>query len=295
MDMTVIAVILTIVCAGLLVALAVLIFKIFPQKLETQVAEHDKLKTQLEEVVKSNDNALRLVHLFELSLRITVVVLHNKHKSTTDLVAEYEKSRREYKELYEEFDGTVKSYQEFREEVGRKVKHRLVRGGVGTALSLIPGAGLLQVAGDLIDLANFAADTAEDASDAMDVLETFGNKLLDDPTQVLLDATSFTINLLILREYLLNRVNGDQTLEPIQADESTINEIFEKYLSMETLDAADLDAFVKDMIQYMKEAVASVPEGERRKTTDVAKDFSEFGIAAYAPEVSTASVDRSSP
>ena len=274
--MTVIAVILTIICVGLLVALAVLIFKIFPQKLETQVAEQDKLKTQLEEVVKSNDNALRLVHLFELSLQTTFGVLHNKHKSTTDLVDEYEKSRREYKELYKEFDGTVRNYQEFREEVSRKVKHRLVRGGVGTALSLIPGAGLLQVAGDLIELANFAADTAEDASDLIDVLKTFGNKLVDDPTQVLLDVASFTINILILREYLLNSANGDQTLESIQADESTINEIFEKYLSMETLDADDPNAFVKDMIRYMREVVARVPEGERRKTTDVAKNYSEF-------------------
>ena len=265
------------------------------ESLEEAEREKVTLSESLELVTKSNENALRLIHLFKLSLRGTTVFLHSERARATRLIKKYQKLEEDSRELHQNFQKTVTEYKEFREEVERKAKRRLARVGVGAALSLVPGIGLIQVANDLIELVNFANEIAEGAD--LSAIESF--KLSDDEIESLAGFAVLSTIPLPLSEMPSDEDSTEVPGALTRDYQSIVKETFEGNMGpdIETPDISDLNAFVKDMIQRLKNAVKSVPESERRnEIAKIVNDFSQFGIASYdAGKAPKALVDGSSP
>ena len=221
----------------------------------------DILTNQLKTVSESNANALKVLHLFELSLQLNAFVLYSEVSRATYL-------GEKYKELYEE-------YEEFLEEVEKRAKRRLVRTGIGTALSLIPGAGILQLAGDLVELADFASTVVEGTTDFEDVLGAVSSSL------DVINSLGEFINL-SETEVLLSEISSDQDRKKvIQEYQSIFQKVFEQNQGQDIKepDASDFDNFLKAVIQQMKEFVDSMPESERRNALNrIVGNFGQFGI-----------------
>ena len=261
------------------------------QRHELEEAEREKvtLSKSLESVTKSNENALRLIHLFKLSLRGTTVLLLSERDRATRLIKKYRK-------LHQKFQTTVTEYKEFREEVERKAKQRLARTGVGALLSVIPGIGFLQLVGDLIELVDFVNEVSEDAN-LSDAIELF--KLSHDAIESLANFAVLSTIPLLLSEMPSDEDSTEIPGALTRDYQSIVKETFEANLGpdIETPDISALNAFVKDMIQHLKDVVESVPESERRnEIAKIVNDFWQFGIASYdAGEAPKALVDGSSP
>ena len=248
---------------------------------------NDQLEESKQEVTdrtKSNENALRLVHLFKLSLQITAVAFHCKQvhaerlvKHSKDLAKKYKKLVGQYKELHGQFRDAADDYRNFCEEVERKAKQRLVRSGVGAVLSLIPGVGLVQVANDLIELLSSVGEAAEDIEElnsAIGSLPSFGNVI-----GVVADLVPVVDFALALKE-----LQSDQDSSEMQDYQSAVKETFEHNLGpdIKMPDISAVNAFMKDIIERMRDIVDSRPQGERQDAiAQIVNNFNQFGITSY--------------
>ena len=248
-----------------------------------EAAEREKVtfSKNLELVTKSNENALRLIHLFKLSLWGTTVFLHSERDRATRLIESYRKLEEDYRKLHQNFQDTGTEYEELQGKVEQKAKLRLARTGVGLALSLIPGITLFQLVGDLIELVDFVNEISEDAN-LSDAIELF--KLSGDAIESLADFAVLSTIPLLLSEMPSDEDSTEVPGALTRDYQSIVKETFEANLgpNIETPDISDLNAFVKDMIQRLKDAVESVPESERRnEIAKIVNDFWQFGIASY--------------
>lgn len=249
-------------------------------------ARIDTLTNQLKEVSKSNEKALQLLHLFELSSQLTVLALYSEVSRATHLGGQY-------KELYAEYEESLNRYKELCEKIERKAKQRLVRSGVGAALSLLPGVGILQLVGDLAELANFVSDIAEGTADVSDMLSV---------AELSIDLMNLLEDFIDLKsiESLQPEISSDQGSEKVKQEYQIIfKEVFAENLAQDNKkpDASDFDNFLKAMIQHMKAFVDSIPESERRNALNrLVGNFGQFGIALYTyHESPNPRADRSLP
>ena len=108
-------------------------------------SEITNLKTELTtiiekraEVSQSNANAVRQLHVSQISLQASAVAFHNERKKCEQLVKSYQDLEQMYNNLSETYNTTV-------EESKSKTKRRLVvsaaKTGVTVGASFIPGAG----------------------------------------------------------------------------------------------------------------------------------------------------------
>ena len=258
------------------------------------------LTTQLREVSAGNENALQLLHLFELSLQLTAFALYSEMSRAKHLDVEnrefnaaYKNLRETYENLHAEYKDIFGTYADFREQVERKAKRRLVQSTVGAALSLIPGVGAIQLVADLIELADFASDLSEDTADFCDLLSVA--ELYITSSNVLEDFVDYK-SIKSLRP----DISSDQDRERVKQEYQTVfKEVFMENLDQDDKepDASDIDHFLTTIVQRMKDLVASAPEGARRNALrNTVNKFKQFGISSYPNhESSSMDVDRSLP
>ena len=265
--------------------------------LESEVAKKatriNNLTDRLKAVSASNEKALQLLYLFELSLQLTAFALYSEVSRATHLGGEHKKLYTEYEKLYTEYKKSVDKYKKLCKEIKRKTKGRLARSSVGVVLGLIPGAGLLQVAGDIVDLVDFIKDVAEGTVDVYDVISVVGSSV---------GFADFLVDFIELKsiESLQPEISSDQEREKVrQKYQSTFKEVFAENLAQDNKepDASDFYKFLKAIIQRMKEFVDSMPENERRNALNrLVGNFREFGITLYRDHKSSETyTDRSLP
>ena len=265
--------------------------------LESEVAKKatriNNLTDRLKAVSASNEKALQVLYLFELSLQLTAFALYSEVSRAKHLGGENKKLYAEYKKLYAEYGKNVDKYKKLCKEIKRKTKGRLARSGVGAVLSLFPGAGLLQVVGDIVDLVDFIKDVAEGTTDFYDVISAAGSSV---------GFVDFLVDFIELKsiESLQPEISSDQEREKVrQKYQSIFKKVFEQNLvkGNEEPNASDFYKFLKAIIQRMKEFVDSMPENERQNALNrLVGNFGEFGITLYRDHKSSETyTDRSLP
>ena len=238
----------------------------------------DTLTNQLKEVSESNENALQLLHLFELSSQLTALALYSEVSRATNLGGKNKELYAEYEKLYAEYQKSLDRYNALCEEVERRAKRRLVRSSATTVLSLLPGVGIIQIVGDLAELANFVSEIAEGTADVYDMLSV---------AELSVDLMNLLVDFIDLKsiESLQPEISSDQGSEKVkQKYQSIFKEVFAENLGRDNKepDASDFNNFLKAMIQRMKEFVDSMPESERRNALNrLIGNFGQFGIALY--------------
>ena len=242
---------------------------------------------QLNDVSESNENALKLSHVLDLSLQLTAFALYRGVSHATHLSEANKDLYEKYKWLHAEYKENFEAYSDFREEVERRAKRRLVTTGAGALLSLIPGVGIVQVAADLIDLVSFIGEVAEGTAEFHDVLSAVASTV--DLINVLEDVIDFRA----LQSSDEDRERGKKEYQTV------FKEVFDQNLGqdLKKSDTLDVDDFLKNLIQRMKDLVESVPENERQNAVrNLVEKFSQFKIVYHTyHESSNMGVDRSLP
>ena len=250
-------------------------FKNYLQEAGRQI---DDFKNRLKAVSASNENALQLLYLFELSSQLTALALYSEVSRATNLGGKNKELYAEYEKLYAEYQKSLDRYNALCEEVERRAKRRLVRSSATTVLSLLPGVGIIQIVGDLAELVNFVSEIAEGTADVYDMLSV---------AELSVDLMNLLVDFIDLKsiESLQPEISSDQGSEKVkQKYQSIFKEVFAENLGRDNKepDASDFNNFLKAMIQRMKEFVDSMPESERRNALNrLIGNFGQFGIALY--------------
>ena len=245
------------------------------------------LTIQLNDVSESNENALKLSHVLDLSLQLTAFALYRGVSHATHLSEANKELYEKYKWLHAEYKENFEAYADFREEVERRAKRRLVTTGAGALLSLIPGVGTVQMAADLIELVSFIGEFAEDTVEFHDVLSAVASTV--DLINVLEDVIDFRA----LQSSDEDRERGKEEYQTV------FKEVFDQNLGqdLKEFNTLNVDKFLKNIIQRMKDLVESVPENERQNAVrNLVEKFSQFKIVYHTyHESSNMGVDRSLP
>ena len=254
--------------------------------LETQLAqEHQRckhLETDLALVAQSNQAALWGLYLCEVSLQVCGAALRSESNRSKRLVGHYQGLEQNYQGLRENYEETVQEYSNFRDDVQRKARRRLVRKGIGVALALIPGAGLIDLLSDLGEIASAASAAGEVALDADEITAALSE------TQESIDSAGADVRTLEGSEFLGDSTETDAMLIIALTPEaqSAAQETLLEELDSETGTVTQLTPppFVAEMIQRAEELVDSVSEDERRKAMAIVKtanNFQQLGIEAH--------------
>ena len=299
MDLLTSLVFIVLICIGLVVWLSILYSR--NGSLSSSLAEAEQQNTSLiqdlaeaeqqnanltqnlEVVRENNENALRLIHLFEVSLQITAVAYHSERVRAEGLVKHYKELAEQYEKLHKKFNEAVSVYNEFREEAERRAKQRLAVTGIGAALSLIPGAGLIQAVSSLVEGLDSVVDTVGGLVDLSGAAETLA--LSGEAIQNLEDLTSLAASIwLLLPEISSDQDSPKDPSASARRYQTILNETFEDNLgpTVETLDMSAFNAVVKDIIQHMSAIVESQTESERQDAiAQIVDKFNQYGITSY--------------
>ena len=156
----------------------------------------------------------------------------------------------------------------------------MVRKGIGVALALIPGAGLIDLLSDLGEIASAASDVALDADEITSALSE---------AQESVDLAGAEVKTLEASEFLSDSP-GSGAMPIVALTPEAQSAVKERFLGQElgpdtgTLAPTTPSPFVAGMIQRTEELVDSVSEDERRKTLAIAKtanNFQQLGIEAH--------------
>lgn len=215
--------------------------------LDTARQQNSELQSERDQIAQSNDNAIRLLYLTTLSLQACGIALRR----------ELDRSKRlgeNYRNLANAYNQLVGHYENFREDIKSKARQRLVRKGIGVALAFIPGLALIDILGDLGEI----LDVATEADEAVDVLDVN----LDD-----IDKSAASSSEAPEISDTGMPIEGVSFLPLIPRAQNGVEETLQQNISMErtTRDPSDLDAFVVDILQYMKALVNSLTDDEHRK------------------------------
>ena len=215
--------------------------------LNTARQQNSELQSERDQIAQSNDNAIRLLYLTTLSLQACGIALRR----------ELDRSKRlgeNYRNLANAYNQLVGHYEDFREDIKSKARQRLVRKGIGVALAFIPGLALIDILGDLGEI----LDVATEADEAVDVLDVN----LDD-----IDKSAASSSEVPEISDTGMPIEGVSFLPLIPRAQNGVEETLQQNISMErtTRDPSDLDAFVVDILQYMKALVNSLTDDEHRR------------------------------
>ena len=236
------------------------------QRNEELGQEVTTLTGSLVEVSQSNENALWLLYLSEQSLQSCGgALLSEQHR--------YQGLEKNYKTLHQSYGETADSYKNFREEVQSKARKRLVKKGIGVALSFVPGVGLIHVLSDLGEIASTAADAADTTDEIRDTLNE-----LPDPGELSTDAAF---------EPLSFSTDGEEMPTGLtQEAQDAVNEVLAQSLS-EAGETPSLDAFrafALGAIQRLESQVDPEQNEGIQRAMAIAKtanNFRQFGVQVY--------------
>ena len=235
-------------------------------ELASERQRNARLTDSLVEVSQSNANALWLLYLSEQSLQSCGgALLSAQHR--------YQGLEQDYKTLHQGYSETADAYGAFREEVQRKARRRLIRGGVGVALSFLPGVGLIHVLSDLGEIASITADAAETTGEIRDTLNE-----LPGPGGLSTDAAF---------EPLSFSTDGEEIPTGLTPEaQDTVNEVLAESLSEagETPSPDAFSAFALGAIQRLESQVNAAQNGGIQRAMAIAKtanNFRQFGVQVY--------------
>ena len=236
------------------------------QRNEELGQEVTTLTGSLVEVSQSNENALWLLYLSEQSLQSCGgALLSEQHR--------YQGLEKNYKTLHQSYGETADSYKNFREEVQSKARKRLVKRGIGVALSFVPGVGLIHVLSDLGEIASTAADAADTTDEIRDTLNE-----LPDPGELSTDAAF---------EPLSFSTDGEEMPTGLtQEAQDAVNEVLAQSLSEagETPSPDAFRAFALGAIQRLESQVDPEQNEGIQRAMAIAKtanNFRQFGVQVY--------------
>ena len=235
-------------------------------ELASERQRNARLTDSLVEVSQSNANALWLLYLSEQSLQSCGgALLSEQHR--------YQGLEKNYKTLHRSYGKTADSYKDFREEVQRKARRRLIKQGIGVALSFLPGVGLIHVLSDLGEIASIAADAAETTGEIRDTLNE-----LPDPGELSTEGEF---------EPLSFSTDGEEIPTGLTPEaQDTVNEVLAKSLSEagETPSPDAFSAFALGAIQRLESQVDLEQNEGIQKAMAIAKtanNFRQFGVQVY--------------
>ena len=211
--------------------------------------EHSaNLQSQLNQTTQNYNDAIYLLYLSTLSLQACGIALRR----------ELDRSKRldeEYRGLADRYNDLLANYQDFSEDVKSKARQRLVRRGIGVVLAFVPGLALIDILGDLGDI----LDVATEADAAVDGLYPVAS---DD---IVKSAASSSETPEVSESGM--PIEGVSFLPLIPRAQTGIEGTLQQNVSMErtTREPSDLDAFVADILQYMKALVNSLTDDEHRE------------------------------
>lgn len=230
-------------------------------ELATERQRNARLTGSLVEVSQSNANALWLLYLSEQSLQSCGgALLSEQHR--------YQGLEQDYKTLHQGYSKTAAAYKDFREEVQRKARKRLIRGGFGAVLSFVPGVGLIQVLSDLGEIVSITADAAETTGEIRDTLNE-----LPDPGELSTDAAF---------EPLSFSTDGEEIPTGLTPEaQDTVNEVLAESLSEagETPSPDAFSAFALGAIQRLESQNEGIQKAMAIAKT--ANNFKQFGVQVY--------------
>lgn len=155
----------------------------------------------------------------------------------------------------------------------------MVRKGIGVALALIPGAGLIDLLSDLGEIASAAGDVALDTDEITSALSE---------VQESVDSAGADVRTLEGSEFLADSTGTEAMFIIALTPEarSAAQETLLEELDPETRTGTQLTPppFVAEMIQRAEELVDSVSEDERRRAMAIAKtanNFRQLGIETH--------------
>lgn len=200
----------------------------------------DAAEREKDIILKSRGKVLWLLYLSEISLQASVSALYGEQVRS--------------KGLKKDFEETVNKYQEFHTNVQTRAKRRLVNRGIGTALSLVPGLGLLDLLTDLVDINNDVEGATEGIDFAKEALNRFSSGVETEFSHI---------------------SNDDEIPITLTPDEQRVfKETFEQNIgSVETLNASTLNSCVKGTIRDMESSESIQLMAEEEREAAVAKIF----------------------
>ena len=215
-------------------------------KLKAEEQRSTELETELQQVAQSNNNAIQLLYLTTLSLQACGFALRR----------ELDRSKRldeNYRNLAEAYNGLVDDYGNFRDDVSSRAKRRMVKKGVGFALAFIPGLALIDILSDLGDIISVVSE-AEEAVDVLDVdIDSIHESVESSGEEVEVSESGKPIEGVSFLPLIPNAQTGvEETVQENVSIEST------------TRDPSNLDAFVTDILKFMKDLVNSLTDDEHR-------------------------------
>lgn len=241
--------------------------------LETELAQERQrckhLETDLALVAQSNQAALWGLYLCEVSLQVCGAALRSESNRSKRLVGHYRRLEQ--------------TYSAFRDDVQSKARQRMVRKGIGVALALIPGVGLIDLLSDLGEIASAASTAGDAALDADEIKSALSE------VQESVDSPGADVVTLEESEFLSASTETD-AMPIVALTPEAQSAVKEKFLEQElgpdtgTLALTTPPPFVAGMIQRTKELVDSVSEEERRKAMAIVKtanNFQQLGIEAH--------------
>ncbi len=199
------------------------------------ISQREKAK-----ILNSSRKALWLLYLFEVSLQASVSALYSE--------------RLRSKGLQDTCRETINRYEEFREEVQGKVKKRLVRKGIGAALSFVPGLALVDILSDLADMDS----GVEDANDQIKEAEAAFYKFSKDWRVEFADISS----------------DDEISIALTQDKREVFTNTFKWYIDpdLQILNASTVSSRVKDIIQN-RDDVESITSMTDENIKDVVEDI----------------------
>ena len=181
-----------------------------------------------------NKNALWSCYLLQVVLQIYITVLHEEQQR---------------------FDRLQRAYDDFANRVAEATERRRVRIGLTALLNLIPGANLIGILGDVLDVFGETIDAADVVGDAADSPELKDLEVVHDELKPLYVSPEKARD-------LLRVLGGGNVLKDPQA------------LAPDTF-----EDFIGEVIKGVDELKRSVTVPQRKKIIiRIAAKFGEFGI-----------------
>ena len=212
---------------------------------------NEQLEDKLNQTAQSYNDAVQILYLSTLSLQACAIVLRNEMNHSQYLEEEFRKLADRYNDLLD-------NYQDFSEDVKSKARRRLVRKGIGVALAFVPGLPLIDILGDLGEILNVATE-ADAAVDGWDTVASDDIVKSVKPSSVAPEVSDTGMP-----------VEGISLLPFVPKAQIGIEETLPQSFSAGSTaqDLLNLDTFVTDILEYMKDLVNSLKNTDRHQEAE---------------------------
>ena len=216
-------------------------------KLEAEKQRSEQLTIELDQTAQSNDNAIQLLYLMTLSLQACGFALRRELDRSKHLDENYHK-------LVKAYDKLVGNYEDFREDIKSRARRRLVKKGVGIALTFVPGLAMIDILSDLGEILSVVTE-ADEAFEPLDID-------LDD----IQESGAYSNEASEVSDSGMP-VGGTSFLPLIPKVQTGVEEISLQNVSVEstTQDPSDLDDFVENILTFMEDSVGFLTDDEYLK------------------------------